>query len=74
MPAATLTTRTAHARQGDTLDALLHRHTGRTAGNTEATLAANPGLADLGAVLPMGTAVRIATTPAAPRELIQLWD
>ena len=30
MPAATLTTRTVHARQGDTLDALLHRHTGRT--------------------------------------------
>ena len=41
---------TAIARQGDTLDALIHRHTARTQGNTEATLAANPGLADLGAV------------------------
>lgn len=68
------TTRTVHARQGDTLDALLHRHTGRTAGNTEATLAANAGLADLGALLPEGTPVRIATAPAAPRALIQLWD
>ena len=37
-----------HAHQGDTLDALLWRHTGRTAALVEATLLANPGLADLG--------------------------
>ena len=67
--------RTVYARQGDTLDLLLHRHTGQTAGNTEATLAANPGLADLGAVLPMGTAVQIVIAPPKTRaDVINLWD
>ena len=67
--------RTVYARQGDTLDLLLHRHTGRTAGNTEATLAANRHLGQLGAVLPMGTAVQIVTAPAATRPgVINLWD
>lgn len=68
------TPRTVIARQGDTLDALLHRHLGATAGHVEATLAANPGLADLGAVLPQGAAVRVATAPAPVRRLINLWD
>ena len=71
---ATQQTRTVHARQGDTLDALLHRHIGQTAGHTEATLAANPRLADHGAVLPIGTTVHIVTAPAAPRRLVHLWD
>lgn len=68
------TAATVLARQGDTLDALLHRHTGRTAANTEATLAANPGLADLGAVLPVGTAVRIVIAPQQTKRGIYLWD
>lgn len=69
------TTRTVHARQGDTLDLLLHRHTGRTAGNTEATLAANRHIAALGPILPMGTPVQIVTAPATTRaDLIHLWD
>ncbi|HKT28893.1 tail protein X, partial [Dyella sp.] len=42
------------ALQGETLDALCQRVLGRTASVTEATLAANPGLADLGPVLPQG--------------------
>lgn len=68
-----------YAQQNDTLDALLWRHTGRTAGLTEATLLANPGLADLGAVLPHGTAVEIpddalAAPTTADQPLIQLWD
>lgn len=68
------TPRTVHARQGDTLDQLLHRHTGRTAGTTEATLAANPGLAALGPVLPIGTPVRITEAPAPARaDVIHLW-
>ncbi len=65
------------AQQGDTLDALCWRHLGRTAGVVEATLAKNPGLADLGAILPHGTPVALATpASAAPtvRPLIQLWD
>lgn len=68
-----------HAHQGDTLDALLWRHAGRTGALVVPTLDANPGLADLGAVLPHGTAVDIPDaalrTPAtADQPLIQLWD
>lgn len=68
-----------HAHQGDTLDALIWRHAGRTGALVQHTLDANPGLADRGAVLPHGTAVdipdaalRAPTTPDLP--LIQLWD
>lgn len=69
----------AIAHQGDTLDALLWRHAGRTAALLEATLQANPGLADLGDVLPHGTAVEIPASAlrapaAADQPLIQLWD
>lgn len=68
-----------YAHQGDTLDALLWRNTGRTAALLEATLDANPGLADLGVVLPHGTAVEIpeaalASPPVADQPLIQLWN
>lgn len=67
-----------HAHQGDTLDGLLWRHTGRTAALVEATLLANPGLADLGDVLPHGTAVEIPDArllaPVSDKPLIQLWD
>ena len=66
--------RTVYARQGDTLDALLHRHLGATAGHTEATLAANAGIADAGAVLPMGTPVRLVAAPPPPRNTVHLWD
>ena len=34
------------------------------AGNTEAILAANPGLADLGLVIPRGTVVEMPARPA----------
>lgn len=68
-----------HAHQGDTVDALLWRHVGRTAALVEATLGANPGLADFGVVLPHGTAVEIPDVllhapPVADQPLIQLWD
>lgn len=64
------------AHQGDTLDLLCHRHLGRTAGVLEAALEANPGLAALGAVLPMGTEVVLPDAPPAAPEtkLVQLWD
>ena len=68
-----------HAHQGDALDGLVWRHAGRTASLVEATLSANPGLADLGVVLPHGTAVEIPDTllrapPVTDQPLIQLWD
>ncbi|WP_323667097.1 tail protein X [Pectobacterium punjabense] len=63
------------AQQGDTLDALCYRHYGRTQGAVEAVLAANPGLAELGAILPHGTAISLPDISAAPvRQSVQLWE
>jgi phage tail protein X len=65
------------ANQGETLDALCQRVLGRTAGVTEAALAANPGLADLGTWLPIGTLVDLpdaTQTTQTQAALVQLWD
>ncbi|MBN3238316.1 phage tail protein [Pectobacterium carotovorum] len=63
------------AQQGDTLDALCYRHYGRTQGAVEAVLAANPGLAEFGAILPHGTAVTLPDIASAPvAETVSLWD
>ena len=63
------------AQQGETLDLIINRHYGYTAGITEQVLALNPGLAALGPILPTGTLI---TMPAAPTQaeqpLIQLWE
>lgn len=67
----------AQARQGDTLDGLLWRDFGLDVAAVPATLAANPGLAALGAVLPAGTVITIPAatqTPAARPATVQLWD
>ena len=61
--------------QGETVDALCWRHYGRTAGVVEAVLEANPGLAHLGDVLPVGTLVSMPGLPAQPqRQVVNLWD
>lgn len=64
------------AQQGDTVDALCHRHLGCTANVTEQVLAMNPGLAAIGAELAIGTSVTLPDQ--APQKtnktLIQLWD
>ena len=67
------------ALQGDTVDALCHRHLGTTAGTVVQALALNYGLSLLGPVLPLGTEVELPDTPATPsgattRPLLQLWD
>lgn len=63
------------SQQGDTLDRLVWRHLGVTAGAVEATLAANPRLADLGPELPLGTVVDIVQPSAAvDTTTVQLWD
>lgn len=65
------------ASQGDTIDLICHRYYGRTAGVTESVLAANPGIADLGPVLPLGTRVQLPPQPETGttiRTLINLWD
>lgn len=63
------------AQQGDTLDAVCYRHYGRTTGVVEAVLLANPGLAEIGAILPHGTAITLPVMDTAPTsETVQLWD
>lgn len=64
------------SQQGDTVDLLCWRFYGRINGTVEAVLEANPGLADLGLMLPLGTLVSMpelgevaSTTP-----LLQLFD
>lgn len=63
------------AMQGDTLDVICMRYYGRTAGVVETVLAANPGLAELGVVLPHGTAVELPEVQSSPViESVNLWD
>lgn len=62
---------------GDTLDALIWRERGLGAADLPAVLAANPGIARLGSVLPVNTPITlpdIATPASAVRELVQLWS
>ena len=66
---------TVRAVQGDTVDLICHRRYGRTAGATEAVLEANPGLADLGPVLPIGTMITLPdVAPPAQQATVSLWD
>lgn len=65
--------------QGDTLDALCHRHLDTTAGMVEKAHALNYGISLHGPVLPIGTVVELPDVPApstgaAMRPLVQLWD
>ncbi|KVQ57494.1 tail protein X [Burkholderia territorii] len=64
------------ALQGETLDALCWRYYASTAGTVEAVLEANPGLAELGVVLPMGTVVDMPKLNTIERALplLQLFD
>lgn len=68
-----------YAQQGDTIDALCHRHLGRTAGVVEQVLELNYGISLHGPILPIGTAVELPapsplTSGAVERHLLQLWD
>lgn len=64
-----------HARQGDTLDLICHRHYGYTAGVTEAVMEANPDLCELGPALPIGTRVILPSINPAPKKpAVQLWQ
>lgn len=65
-----------HARQGDTVDALCWRHLGATRDVVEQALSLNPGLADVGPILPHGMAVELPEPPARARQVktVRLWD
>ena len=63
------------SQQGDTLDLILFRHYGYTAGITEQVLNLNPGLATLGPIIPTGTLINMPAAPTqAEQPLIQLWE
>lgn len=65
------------AEQNDTLDALVWRHLGATAGYVEETLERNPDLAQFGPILPHGTLVDLPEPKASPpkvQTIVQLWD
>lgn len=63
-------------KQGETVDLACLSHYGRTAKVVETVIEANPGLAALGAVLPIGTKIIMpafsSTTTQA--RLVSLWD
>lgn len=64
----------AITQQGDTLDILCLRHYGRTQGVVETVLVANPGLAEYGPILPLGTTVNLPEVAvAATKETVNLW-
>lgn len=65
-----------YAEQGDTVDALCWRHYGRTRGLVEVVMEMNPGLAELGPVLPHGYAVDLPEAPndQPTTQTIHLWD
>ncbi|RUO06517.1 tail protein X [Enterobacter hormaechei] len=65
----------AYALQGDTLDAICARYYGRTEGVVETVLEANPGLSELGVILPHGTVIELPeVSSAAVTEIINLWE
>lgn len=64
------------SRQGDTVDRICWEHYGRTADVVEEVLRENPGLAQMGPVLPAGTPVRLPKAPPEKdkRDTVRLWD
>ncbi|MGX5141568.1 tail protein X [Enterobacter hormaechei] len=65
----------AYALQGDTLDAICVRYYGRTEGVVETVLEANPGLSELGVILPHGTVIELPeVSSSAVTEIINLWE
>lgn len=70
--------RTLVALQGDTLDQLIWREAGLGPNEITRVLDANPGLADHGSILPLGTKVTVPATSDASATrvlpLTQLWS
>lgn len=62
--------------QGDTLDYICWKHYGQQSGAVEVVLLANPGLADLGPVLPLNTEITlpVLAQPAREAKPIRLWS
>lgn len=63
------------SQQGDMVDLICYRRYGYTAGVTEQVLDANPGLAALGPILPIGTVVNLPDVAEKQNDsVIKLWD
>ncbi|MDM1022063.1 tail protein X [Acinetobacter sp. VNK23] len=64
------------AIQNDTIDSICWRYYGRSSGVVEKVLQANPQLAEIGVILPIGTSVTLPDidTPQQTKQTIQLWD
>ncbi|MEE9358424.1 tail protein X [Candidatus Vondammii sp. HM_W22] len=63
-------------QDGDMLDAICWKYYGQQAGGVEIVLNANPGLADVGAVLSADTLIELPELPK-PNQIIntvRLWD
>ena len=67
---------TYRSKQNDVLDDVVFRFYGDTANRiVEIVLEANPGLADLGPVLPAGVDIELPDRPATSAKTItRLWD
>jgi phage tail protein X len=63
-------------RQGETVDLVCLAHYGRTSRVVEKVIEANPGLAALGVVLPLGTKIIMPLMPAkqSAKPLVSLWS
>jgi len=64
------------SKEGDSVDRIVWKHYEREgAGLVELVLEANPGIADLGPVLPMGTRVVLPRVPDRKLvEVVRLWS
>ena len=63
-------------KENDVLDKICFKHYSHIRGTVEAVLAANPGLADHGPVLPAGVLISLPMLPEATpqKKTIRLWD
>lgn len=62
-------------KDGDVLDAVCFKHYAGRLGATEAVYEANPGLADIGPILPAGLIINLPELPeVATAQTIKLWD
>ncbi|KJS35910.1 MAG: hypothetical protein VR70_14915 [Rhodospirillaceae bacterium BRH_c57] len=67
-------TANAITRQGDTVDLVAARHYDGDTSMVTDILEANPRLADLGAILPIGTRITLPPRRPTTRPGINLWD
>lgn len=62
-------------KRGDMVDAICYAQYGATSAYTEAVLAANPGLAAQGPILPAGIVITLPEFEEEPSETtVKLWD